>query len=200
MPLLNELLQALKNGALPLHLAVEATPDALGQAWDAARYDDETMLELLAYTRGATLVRPALEIAFEMIDLLSDDLAAMARDSMPLALEVWNHRGSVDSKEVLSRMERLIALHQNFYAKRREEGLGRDGRPAAIHAVEEAIDSVLSVLVDDDINSAGWSAMAAIWRSAMTRQNLKTRVEQMIRPFGPPTLEEILGVIQRMQP
>jgi hypothetical protein len=198
--LLNELRQALKDGELPLHLAVQATPDALAEAWDAAHYayDDDAMLELLAYTRGATLVRPALEVAFEMIDLLSDDLRAIARDGLPLALEVWDDWVRTDSAEVPVKLERLRALRQRFFSHRKHEGVGRGGRPAATHAVEEAIDSVLSFVVDSD-TTGSWTAMAAIWRSAATRQDLDARVEQMIRPFGPPTLEEIMGIIDGMQ-
>jgi hypothetical protein len=206
--LLQELRQAITDGELPLHLAVQATPESMEQAWASAHIDyseggDDSMLGLLSYTRGATLVRPALEAAFEMIDMMgelmgesSEYLTALAREGLPVALDVWNEWTSTAHHEMSyageRNADRLRVISRRYYTER----WNQKGGSAAV-AIEETLDSVVA-FVDHEARG-GSAAMVALWRAGTTRQDLGVRIEQTIRALGPPTLEEIVGVIEEMK-
>jgi hypothetical protein len=188
--LMLEIGSAVRNRSVPLHLAVQLTPDVLRVMWDGMELQWIQDLLLLMMHPGllpialtaAHLVASRLNnrIAFEW---MAHGDAVMAGTELPIILitgiREMDHRAtafareSAPSERWLTLKYALLAVHN--YAMLRVEEPGRTP------------------------DSLAWEngqvirmANAAIWRALDSLDRLtRASIENALRALGPPTLEEI---------
>jgi hypothetical protein len=180
--LMTEVILAIHSGELPLHLAVQITPEAMASGW--AAIDLDTQRDLLESIEHPGLVRVALAAAAQMAELLgSDDADA----SIANALRVFEHR------EPPSGLVRAIASAYAMVQKEQE-------RKTSYGAICRRWGAIARTLQAVQVYTEGFHpARAVAYASQAIRQALPDRpssLPAMIHALGPPTLEQVFAAVQ----
>jgi len=187
--LMAEVILAIHSGDLPLHLAVQMTPEAMASGW--AALDLDTQRDLLESLKHLGLVQIALAAAARTAASLDSPDFAIAIADASLLLE---HNEPIFGRRLVQAIAEAQAEERMWHGW---EGRLRARRLVVIsrtlQAVQAYTDDVLSRVV---FSRVAPYANQAIRHALEDRSNDELDLPAMIRALGPPTLEQVLVAVQ----
>jgi hypothetical protein len=194
---LSELCLAILRGVLPLHLAVEWSPEILRERWDLGTTVEQLFVR--SRVRHPGMVVLALDLAIKIADRLNDRLgSAQATAYIAEAIAVWEGRSPPETLERIDQSikrfsEWSLDSSERTYVERRAAATRWNQLGYALTAVRWQMANR-----HDLAANAAARAVGVIYTEASNRDDdLKREIEVRIRAMGPPTLVDVLAETQR---
>jgi hypothetical protein len=176
MPTLDEISDAIRAGDVPLHLAIQLDPATLSAMWNAAR-DPKELFRLIMWTCSAHTV--IHQIIMPMTRRIVSDSADVGPWARPVLQHLEQALAEPNRREFRRRLTSDLGVIQ------RQDQMGTRPLARVLSVAKVAVERYL-----DDGTLADFAVVAPGRWELLAPYDIRMAA---LRPFGPPTLEEIVA-------